>query len=192
MPNWCNNTLIVQGAKTNIARFLRKGIKKGIWALSHYLPMPEELEGTESPQEKNPALKKKYGYDNWYDWRCANYGCKWDCGAEEKYIDKEPTKVTLRFESPWSPPLQFVENVQKMYPRLDFDLFYVEEGMFFAGHLYTARDANGGIWLKDECGEPIYRNSNGEIVVPHVNGNWDDAYVCNPYEEEWEKTQPKN
>lgn len=34
--------------------------------------------------------------------------------------------LLIEFDSPWSPPVEFLRHVQRMYPKLDFELLYME------------------------------------------------------------------
>ena len=128
MPNWCSNTLHISGDDDKVKSFFNNGIQNGLWKMSLYFPMPKELEETTAPsKENNEDLIKRFGYDNWYDWRCANYGTKWDADSEN-YGDDH-----VYFETAWSPPLPWLEKVAKDYPELTFRLDYSEEGMQFGG-----------------------------------------------------------
>ena len=60
------------------------------FSFNKIIPMPVELEGTRAPvenpdSEENKALRAKYGFDNWYDWRWEHWGTKWDaCDIEDE------------------------------------------------------------------------------------------------------------
>lgn len=139
MPNWCMNELIVSGKAKDIAVFKaqahRPGGKDGCeldFCISRFIPIPEELKGTQSPVAKpNPTLKKKYGADNWYDWCCNNWGTKWDVEGAAAGVSKG--KLGYTFDSAWSPPTQAIEKISEMYPNLKFVLHFSEEGMGFEG-----------------------------------------------------------
>jgi len=166
MPNWCENTLIVKGERTEIERFKNDGMNEGKWKISSYLPTPQELLDNEvGSDEKRTELRRKYGFDNWYDWRLANYGCKWDCEAESCSVNfLEDGSLSIWFDSPWSPPIEFLKIVQVRYPELDFKLLYMEGGCFFAGMAHTERDGMEGPSIVDYCAEPYYEDENGNIV----------------------------
>ena len=82
-------------------------------------------------KKMSKELIKKYGTNNWYDWRIANWGTKWDVDAELR-IDNE-TYLAYSFDSAWSPPLTWLEKVAKQFPKLHFKLKYEEEGLGFMG-----------------------------------------------------------
>lgn len=125
------------------------------------IPMPNELEGTISPSKSsNEELINKYGTDNWYDWCNNNWGTKWgdysitksdlanlvqysypfkedgvkdyDNGIE----DTSNSYVHFYYDTAWAPgsdELSAALCVQ--FPELNFNLYYEEGGMGFAGQV---------------------------------------------------------
>lgn len=77
-------------------------------------------------------LKKKYGVDNWYDWNCANYGTKWGFAHSNLYKEGK-SYLKYEFDTAWSQPEPAIEKMSALYPNLDFELRFVEEGMAFKG-----------------------------------------------------------
>ena len=133
MPNWCLNTLSVTGDSKQLMAFKRKAaLGENDFCIKTFFPMPEELEGTTSPAPRpNKELRKKYGYDNWYDWCNANWGTKWDV---EGHLEKTPRgSVGYTFDSAWAPPDEAIKKISELYPKLTFTLEYDEPGMDFAG-----------------------------------------------------------
>jgi hypothetical protein len=70
---------------------------------------------------------RKYGYKNWYDWRNANWGTKWDTKDVTRHIF---SSVCIRYdyETPWSPPSALFETISKQYPGLRFHFECNDEG----------------------------------------------------------------
>lgn len=62
---------------------------------------------------------RTYGYRNWYDWKNAQWGCKWDTFDAERHIFNTEC-VRYDYETPWSPPTTLFEKVSKEYPGLTF------------------------------------------------------------------------
>ena len=90
-------------------------------------------------EETLKELKEKYGADNWYDWNCANWGTKWD--ACEPHIDHNDIDYfAVSFESAWSPPIAWINNIMQDFPDLRFTLEYEEPGMCFGGRLRAQQD----------------------------------------------------
>jgi len=149
MPNLCSNYLQVTGDDKEVMRF-HDAITKGemqdyeqFRILDNLLPTPKELQDTpkgsfgESDKQKtmeqqNEANIAKFGYKDWYDWNCANYGSKWS-DYEGVINTYEAGLLDVVFMSAWSPIIQGMVNVSKEFPTLNFILTYEEGGMGFMG-----------------------------------------------------------
>lgn len=178
MPNYCTNNLTVSGDKKEIKRFheaIIQGDDRSSYnefsILDNLLPTPSDLSATpkgsfgetekqKQMEEMQKANKAKYGYADWYDWNCANYGSKWsdfDC----VFGTITPTELNMTFMSAWSPIGEGIRRVSKQFPTLDFVLSYEEGGMAF-------------------CGGYAFRN--GEIIAdiegeyPSMSGADDEDY----------------
>ena len=190
MPNYCFNYLKVFGDAETIKKFADVGItnepsqyskiKEDVptWRLSNYFPIPEELEGTDHPtttDTNTDEFVKKYGVANWYDWRVKNYGTKWDCSTTDFDTDV-PTEFQVTFDSAWSPPIAWLEKVQKDFPTLKFKLIYEEPNNWFAGVAFTAETEEGEeVCIDTEEGEPIhYVDDIGDL---NFNGFNDNSYT---------------
>lgn len=137
MPNWCFNTLSVDGVASAITKF-REWLNDQPLTLQKIRPMPKELEDTISPTpaadaEKAKILLEKYGSDNWYDWHVANWGTKWD--AEITEDDASEENIYYSFDSAWSPSLEATKYLATLFPDLTFTHKYYETGVGFAGTL---------------------------------------------------------
>jgi hypothetical protein len=123
MPNWCSNEVSVSGSQEVIAEILRIAPKGGdVFQMSSFIPVPEELEGTNAPQDK----------PNWYDWSVENWGTKWDmCDV---YMSVHPSKAgfSISYNTAWAPNTDFWQKFSNLYP-VRIDQRYVEEGMSFIG-----------------------------------------------------------
>ena len=121
MPNWCNNTIKVQATKERIdefEKFLNENDGKD-W-FTHFRPLPEELIN-----------------EGWYEWSINNWGCKWNCDANNWERIDENT-ISFWFDSPWGPPLTLYEfMVDEEY---DVRASYHEEGMAFVGEFVDGFD----------------------------------------------------
>lgn len=132
MPNWCKNNLriIDNGEKVLEVLELIKD-DKGEMTFSKIAPLPKELEDTTSPvqddvpKEERERLKKKYGADNWYDWQIQNWGCKWDASESAFYKNGEYWMVS--FQTPWGPPIEFIQTLSKKFNKMTFELQYADE-----------------------------------------------------------------
>jgi hypothetical protein len=149
MPNLCSNYLQVTGDDKEVMRFydaITKGEMKDyeqFRILDNLLPTPKELQDTpkgsfgESDKQKtmeqqNEANIAKFGYKDWYDWNCANYGSKWS-DYEGVINTYEAGLLDVVFMSAWSPIIQGIVHVSREFPKLNFILTYEEGGMGFMG-----------------------------------------------------------
>jgi len=172
LPNWCFNRLkiIDDGSKEAVEQakeFVEKAKRseddthiKTDLSMDNFIPCPKELnetmsgskgKGTPAQKElenKQASNVEKFGYPTWYEWRLSNWGCKWDVDAvlENNDISDDYVYVEYVFDSPWSPPINFLQKVSEIYPNLKFVLKYEEEGMGFLG---VAKAVNGDV--DDQC-----------------------------------------
>tara|TARA_R100001460_G_scaffold5911_3_gene15902 strand:+ start:553 stop:1134 length:582 start_codon:yes stop_codon:yes gene_type:complete len=128
MPNWCWNNLEVMCAEEHISElqdFVEKSTKatKEEFSFEGTHPMPEEIRETTTADK--PC---------WYDWSCDNWGTKWDA-CESHVNESEPQYFSVGFETAWSPPIAWIQNIMDKYPNLEFSLEYDEPGMAYGGHL---------------------------------------------------------
>jgi len=141
MPNWCNNTFKVSADKEQIdsfEKFLNDNNGKD-W-FDFFLPCPPELKdgGPVGFQDKhNEALIEKYGHSDWYSWSVANWGCKWNCDAQDWTRDDDNT-ISFWFDSPWGPPISLYEKITG--DGYDVGAQYHEEGMCFVGEFVDGFD----------------------------------------------------
>ncbi len=101
MPNHVYNSISVE---EEYAEKLAEIAKVGL--CRYYKPMPDDLQGTTSPQripetisqQQYDILMEKYGCTDWYEWANREWGTKW--GAYDN--DSEDRLYT--FTTAWSPP----------------------------------------------------------------------------------------
>ena len=163
MPNWCSNTLIVEGDLNELVDFKSKVLvpsetTKGDldFTMEGLHPTPKELlemtspvmwrgelhdeEGQKEFENHVKELEKKYGYTDWYNWRVDNWGTKWDAG--DSYVDeRDGESLCINYTTAWGPNSMFVHYASKQFPNLHFKLSYEEPGMGFCG-CYEVK--NGG------------------------------------------------
>jgi len=116
MPNWCSNTIEIEGTKEQINAFVS------------FLDEPTP-----------PELKE----DGWYEWNVENWGTKWNCDAQDWVKVENPNEdqasVTFGFNSAWAPPTALYEFIES---NSEFILTasYLEEGMSFVGQFAGGLD----------------------------------------------------
>ena len=114
---------------------------------AEFVPVPQALvdtvAGSHSDADEQAALeaqskanREKYGYDNWYDFCCGEWGCKWDVDAEIHLATE--TSIDLSFDSAWAPPTAWYSKMMEL--GFEVDAYYYEPGMGFCGHWWDGSD----------------------------------------------------
>jgi hypothetical protein len=70
---------------------------------------------------------------DWWHWRIANWGVKWDLG-KGKYNEEAEVQngsFSVGFESPWSPPVEAYKKLVEMGFKIE--AYYFEGGIGFCG-----------------------------------------------------------
>ena len=89
--------------------------------------------------EKAYANTQKYGSKDWYDWRCANWGTKWN--ASETQIDWENREIF--FQTAWSAPTPIIFALHTHFPDVGFTWYYADEDCGYnAGVISTLENGN--------------------------------------------------
>jgi len=135
MPNWCNNSLLIEGDDVRLREFLSlvHGEHQPL-SFNKITPEPEGLQGKEDdgPQSSSgQTIEAVLGTPEWYRWRCQNWGTKWDVDVDEAFgIDLVlfPGRIEMFFSTAWSPSLPATEKVAGKFPELRFDHIYSDEG----------------------------------------------------------------
>ena len=122
MPNWCNNSIEIEGPVEKIAALWAAASAGGEGAalLNALCPMPAELLEGEA----------------WYGWRVENWGTKWDIDQQGlEFVDNEQgrARITGWFDSAWSPPVDAFQAYSNENPDVTMELQYFEPGMAFIG-----------------------------------------------------------
>lgn len=184
MPNWCTNRLEVskhnESGRRLIDAFRENHVNdKGEKYASPFQdlrPCPEELIETvkgysrdEDVQAQREAQykrnKEKYGHTDWYEWRVANWGTKWDaCGIDITDMDD---RAMIIFETAWAPPSAFLSWYAEQNPDVLFCNHFEEEGMSFEGYDLNSPDRGfvSESWEPHQ-GVPFFDELLDEIEVP--------------------------
>ena len=126
-----------------------------------------------------------YGYDTWYDWRCAIWGTKW--GAYDEYIDKDNN--IIEFNTAWSCPFPILEKLAEICyeHKVEFSGEWADEdrghnvGTFESG---DCMDTECGCYYEyaENCSNKAYDiyvelHGESECMGKDENGNW-ISYDC--------------
>jgi hypothetical protein len=181
MPNWCNNGITIRHADPAMIDRVIKG-KDGL--LMEFLPTPQALldttAGSFGDNEKQRELEqlqednlRKYGFKDWYDWNCNNWGTKWDFALES--IERtDANTVVASFDSAWAPPTGAYEKLMAL--GFEITAYYYEPGMCFVG--------------KWEDGIDEYYEYGGETsatVRESIGAELDDYFCISESMAEWEE-----
>lgn len=159
MPNWCMNNLTISHDDPAKLQEFVDAYNSGE-TCQHYIPHPPEImKSMEDPKN-----------NDWYSWRCNNWGTKWDFGLEEY---GEPAKVEndavcISFNTAWSPPIEFFDKLYSL--GYNVHASYWEPGMGYCG-LY-----------KDGIDNYIGYEDHDEIPV----GLWNEFGMAEFFEEQEE------
>jgi len=126
MPNWCANNVTINHDDPAKLTELVDAYKRGK-LMEHFLPTPKDETG---------ELDK-----DWYNWRCNQWGTKWDIGGEDAFCERMVTAdntVVLSFSSAWSPPIEFYKFMKGQ--GFDIRASYFEPGMAFCGDWIDGMD----------------------------------------------------
>ena len=187
MPNWCNNSISIQGGSDTIKTLWEEATKEGSGLLNAMKPMPKELENTTSPTPEGSKQPKVDGYDNWYDWRVANWGTKWDIDTTQglEFTDNGDgtAQISGWFETAWAPPIEayntFIEDMDGCSLIAD----YHEPGMDFAG-IYDNGDDQYMEGLGEYC-EQVVKGKTQLEDTPELFQTLDDTFGLVENAREW-------
>jgi hypothetical protein len=142
MPNWNQNFVEMSAISKDMIERAAKAAKEGN-LLQEFIPCPQELlettagfMGKDTPEQaaledQQAENVKKYGYTDWYHWKIANWGTKWDISACEPTVEEDGYSMTLAFDTAWSPPTGAYEKLKAL--GFTIKAYYYESGMQFAG-----------------------------------------------------------
>lgn len=146
MPNWTNNTLTLTGTEEDIAKVKAQlnitydmphlnWNNNSIEIITNENPIlsfwnivsPDDLESypMQSSGGEHSRAKPWTGFipgNDWYNWNCRNWGCKWDAGDVVLNTD-EPNELVYTFDTPWGAPTEAIEKLAEQYPNLLVEMF---------------------------------------------------------------------
>jgi len=161
MPNWCSNTIEIEGTKEQINAFVSfLDEQTGKEWFSFFKPTP-------------PELKE----EGWYEWNVENWGTKWNCDAQDwvkvENPNEDQSSVTFWFDSAWSPPTALYEFIEAT-STLNIKASYNEGGMGFVGEFVDGVDE----CFNYECLEDL------DSIPEHLVDEWNLAEQMEMNEEE--------
>lgn len=149
MPNWCSNYIKIFGDSKTISIISqacrRCEGKEDEHIFQNLIGIPEHM----SLKEYNTK---------WYDTNVNWFGTKWDVSYESCNFEFGDDEIIMSPETAWSPPIEFLNNLVKMY-KVKAYIFYNEGGIGFCGETNIYLDEDGELISDDteyEYNEGMY------------------------------------
>lgn len=124
MPNHTSTILTLDGPLEDIEKFKENCNGKENLDFEKLHPMPPGND------------------DDWYNWRCKNWGTKWNAYDVGNWINYDTSSTlngnseknnSIHYNTAWSPATPFYLHVSKSYPELSFTHEFADEGGGFVG-----------------------------------------------------------
>ena len=193
MPNWCNNSINIQGSTETVKTLWDEANQEGSGLLNAMKPMPKELDGTTSPSPREGTPQPLVdGHDNWYSWRVDNWGTKWDIDPKDvglEFTDNGDgtAQISGWFESAWAPPIQAYDAFLDDMDGCSLTADYHEPGMDFAG-IYDNGDDQYMEGLGEWC-ESVVKGTCSLEDTPELFQTLDDTFELVENARDWIEEQ---
>jgi hypothetical protein len=130
MPNWCSNSIVIEGDKDKIKKI--KDVLLSMDKTTTETGIFETLVG----RDEN-ITEEEFQKGGWYYHNINRYGCKWDIGWDDSNVDTDSDDcITMSPQTAWSPPEGFCRLLAEQYG-VNVNLEYSEPGCDFAGRLFV-------------------------------------------------------
>jgi hypothetical protein len=144
MPNWCSNTITIEGPADKI---------RALW------------DAVNPNSEYAGLLQAMVPIGEWdYDRAVQAWGTKWDINGEGlEFIDNDNGRamITGWADSAWSPPLEAFQTYANANEDCSMELKYFEPGMCFVG----VWDTEGGDAYWDDVGSLLETTEEEDAVL---------------------------
>jgi hypothetical protein len=135
------NMLQVEGDNSRLNEFMEQVVgpeikepdqgKQSLLDFESIKPTPKHLIDENNPMEQG-----------WYQWRLANWGTKWSIDPDGLVRNTSENQVCYSFDTAWGPPLEMIRYLSEIFPDLEFQITYFEQGNCFAGQLVLHQSEN--------------------------------------------------
>lgn len=142
MTNFCNNTLTATG--TDLSKFKLWLGKRGL-SFEKIISIPNEI-------SSEPKIAGAFSEQ--FQWKLDNWGTKFDITTDDQEIEETESAVLVNFNTQWTPPVQAIGNLSKLFPELTFSLKYCRVEEWFAG----SSTANNGEVADNRYNGPTDKN----------------------------------
>ena len=136
MPNWCSNSVVFRSKDTQaISRLAEEFSKEKGEPFAYLRQQPEEFPEVEKSYitfvgDNGERGQIESSLPNWYQWRLANWGTKWDA-AYADVLSQSDTEILVQFDTAWSPPIALYDYLTEQGWEIEAE--YREEGLCFEG-----------------------------------------------------------
>lgn len=150
MPNWCSNTVTIQGSADKMRKLFA---------------VIDAMTDDDCLFASTVGKKDSYG-DDWYNHNIDEYGTKWDVDKSNFHIrdrnlaDNIGGDISIGMETAWSPPTKWCRKLSKKYGVV-VTIIYSESGCNFYGentydngektHAYSASYLEGMYTMDEQC-----------------------------------------
>ena len=187
MPNWCQNSLTIAHDDPKMIARAKAAFLDGK-LFNEFIPVPQDLVDTvsgsfsdEEEQRKLEAQSAKnrhaYGYANWYDFCCGEWGTKWDV-ADGEIISETENMLMLFFNTAWGAAIPAYDKLTAL--GFVIESMYYEAGMNFCGS-YNSGDGGDSY---DITGDSLWVELN---IPPDINAQFNISEQMREWEEEDEE-----
>lgn len=97
----------------------------------------------------------QYGFSDWYDWRRANWGTKWNSYGYDEHDDYS-NKDRLKFLTAWSAPHPVIEKIAEMFPEVEIEHEWADEDI--------GSNCSRRVYSEGECTEEYYPDYGKESI----------------------------
>lgn len=129
MPNHIRNRVEIIAPEEQIKRVFAfiKG-EEGAIDFNSIIPQPMGIDKTVSGisrevKEQGWIWQLRYGYPSWFEWRCDNWGTKWN--AYE--IEYKSGSSIIEFDTAWSAPHPVIERLAVLFPDVIIEHRWADE-----------------------------------------------------------------
>lgn len=128
MPNWCSNSIVIEGDKDKIKKIKR--VLQSMDTQNDNIGVFQTLVGKD-----DNLSESQFQEGGWYQHNIDRFGCKWDINLDDACIDTDSDDcITMSPQTAWSPPEGFCRLLAEQYG-VNVTLEYSEPGCDFAGRL---------------------------------------------------------
>ena len=95
-----------------------------------------------------------YGHPTWYGWSIEHWGTKWNdyhCTMDD---NADENSLSGYFDTAWAPPEPIYHKIAALFPCIQIEVQYIDEGGFFAGTYLS--DGNGQL-IDIVCNDDDFR-----------------------------------